>query len=212
MKKTLLRLAFVALPMFGFAQTYFSDNFDDEDISDWTLYDQDGDGYNRETVNLGTGYTAAIASYSYDNDSSTALTPNNYIVSPAVNLSTATSAILKFKVKSQDPDWAAETYSVYATTTNTVAGFLATTPLLTENAASNGVGGVFYTKTIDLSAFAGQSQVYIAFRHHNSTDMFSIHIDDVSVEAAPTTAPGCAALTSPANGATNLAYLSQTLS
>jgi len=34
MKKTLLRLAFVALPMFGFAQTYFSDNFDDEDISD----------------------------------------------------------------------------------------------------------------------------------------------------------------------------------
>ena len=61
MKKTLLRLAFVALPMFGFAQTYFSDNFDDEDISDWTLYDQDGDGYNWETVNLGTGYTAAIA-------------------------------------------------------------------------------------------------------------------------------------------------------
>lgn len=42
--------------------------------------------------------------------------------------------------------------------------------------------------------------------------MFSIHIDDVSVAAAPTTAPGCAALTSPANGATNLAYLSQTLS
>ena len=32
MKKTLLRLVFVALPMFGFAQTYFSDNFDDEDL------------------------------------------------------------------------------------------------------------------------------------------------------------------------------------
>ncbi|WP_333853698.1 GEVED domain-containing protein [Epilithonimonas sp.] len=212
MKKSLLRLAFLALSMFGFGQTYFSDNFDDENISDWTLYDQDGDGYNWETVNLGTGYTGAIASYSYDNASSSALTPNNYIVSPAINLSTATSAILKFKVKAQDPDWAAETYSVYAATTNTVAGFLATTPLLTESAATNGVGGVFYTKTIDLSAFAGQSQVYIAFRHYNSTDMFSIHIDDVSVEAAPTTAPGCAALTSPANGATNLAYLSQTLS
>ncbi len=42
--------------------------------------------------------------------------------------------------------------------------------------------------------------------------MFSIHIDDVSVAAAPTTAPGCAALTSPANGATNIAYLSQALS
>lgn len=53
-----------------------SDNFDDENISDWTAYDQDGDGYNWETVNLGTGYTGAIASYSYDNASSSALTPN----------------------------------------------------------------------------------------------------------------------------------------
>ena len=212
MRKHLLKLAFLTLPIFGFSQTYFSDNFDDEDISNWTLYDEDGDGYNWETVNLGTGYTGAIASYSYDNASSSALTPNNYIVSPAINLSTATSAILKFKVKAQDPDWADETYAVYAATTNSVSAFLANGPLLTENAGDNGVGGVFYSKTVDLSSFAGQSQVYIAFRHYNSTDMFSIHIDDVSVEAPATVAPNCATLSSPANGATNLAYLSVPLS
>lgn len=214
MKKSLLRLAFVALPMFGFGQTYFSDNFDDEDISDWTLYDQDGDGFEWETVALTepAGITPAIASYSYDNASFTALTPDNYIVSPAINLSTATSAVLKFKVKAQDPDWANETYSVYVATTNSVAAFLATTPLLTENASTNGVGGIFYSKSIDLSSFAGQSQVYVAFRHHSSTDMFALHIDDVSVSAAPTVAPGCATLVSPANGATNLNYVSQTFS
>ncbi len=212
MRKPLLHLALMALPLFGFSQTYFSDNFDDETISDWTIYDQDGDGYEWETVNLGTGYTPAIASYSYDNATGTALTPDNYIVSPAINLSTATSAILKFKVKAQDPDWADETYAVYAATTNSVSAFLANGPLLTENAGDNGVGGVFYSKTVDLSSFAGQSQVYIAFRHYNSTDMFSIHIDDVSVEAPATVAPNCATLSSPANGATNLAYLSVPLS
>ena len=72
-----------------------------------------------------------------------------------------------------------------------VAAFLATTPLLTENASTNGVGSVFYSKTIDLSSFAGQPQIYIAFRHHDSEDMFSLHIDDVSVSAAPTAVPSC---------------------
>ncbi|MGC4129733.1 MAG: GEVED domain-containing protein [Bergeyella sp.] len=212
MKKTLLNLAFLALPLLGFSQTYFSDNFDDEDISDWTLYDEDGDGYEWETVNLGTGYTAAIASYSYDNATATALNPNNYIVSPAINLSAASSAILKFKVKAQDPSYPHETYSVYAATTNSVSAFLANGPLLTQDAADNGTGGVFYDKTVDLSSFAGQAQVYIAFRHYNSYDMFSLHIDDVSVSAAPTVAPNCATLSSPADGTTNLAYASVALS
>ena len=203
MRKNLLRLTFLTLPLFGFSQTYFSDNFDDENITDWTLYDEDGDGHNWETVAL-TGLTPAIASYSFDNETESALTPNNYIVSPAINLSTATSALLKFKVKAQDAGWAAETYSVYVATSNTVAAFLATTPVLTENVATNGLGGVFYSKIIDLTAFAGQPQVYIAFRHHNSTDMFSLHIDDVTVTAAPTIAPSCTTIVSPANNATGV--------
>lgn len=212
MKKHLLNLALLALPVFGFSQTYFSDNFDDEDISNWTLYDQDGDGFDWETVNLGTGYTPAIASYSYDNASLTALSPDNYIVSPAIDLSTATSAILKYKVKTQDATYPNETYAVYAATTNSVSAFLANGPLLTEDAATNGPGSIFYSKSIDLSSFAGQSQVYIAFRHYDSNDMFALHIDDVSVTAAPTTPPNCATLSTPANNATNSSYTSLPLS
>lgn len=210
MKKILLIFA-ILLSVLGFSQVYFSDNFDDQDITDWTIYDVDADTYTWETVALGSPNTPAIASYSYDNATGTALTPDNYIVSPAINLSTATSAILKFKVKAQDPAWPNETYAVYAATTNSVSAFLANPPLLTENAASNGTGGVFYGKTVDLSAFAGQAQVYIAFRHYNSNDNFSIHIDDVSVEAAPATAPNCATLNTPANSATNVSYFSVSL-
>jgi len=184
MKKRLFFMSMLFITVFGFAQTsvIWSDNFDDESISDWTLYDHDGDGHNWETVNLGSGYSPAIASYSYDNPTYTPLSPDNYIVSPAINLSGVTGQVfLKYKVKSQDPSYPNETYSVYAATEKSLNTFLAATPLLTENAATNGTGGVFYEKTIDLSAFAGQSQVYIAFRHHDSYDNFSIHIDDVSV-------------------------------
>lgn len=209
--KKLLLISSMLLSVLGFSQVYFSDNFDDEDISNWTIYDEDGDTYMWETVALGSPNTPAIASYSYDNATFTALSPDNYIVSPAIDLSTATSAILKFKVKTQDPAWPNETYSVYVATTNSVAAFLANPALLSENAASNGTGGVFYGKTVDLSAFAGQSQVYVAFRHHDSTDNFSLHIDDVSVEAAPATAPNCATLNTPADAATNVSYTTVSL-
>lgn len=212
MRKHLLKLAFLTLPIFGFSQTYFSDNFDDKDISNWTLYDEDGDGYKWETVDLGAGYTPAIASYSYDNATKTPLSPNNYIVSPAIDLTSATSAILKFKVKTQDASYPNETYAVYAATTNSVSAFLANGPLLTEDAANNGPGSIFYNKSIDLSSFAGQGQVYIAFRHYDSNDMFALHIDDVSVSAAPTAAPNCVTLAAPLNNATNQSYTSLPLS
>lgn len=183
MKKILFSLALVAgISMVNAQNVIWSDNFDDEDISDWTLYDEDGDTYEWETVAL-TDFTPAIASYSYDNATFSVLTPDNWIVSPAINLTEATNSVLKFLVKTQDPLWADETYSVYAATSNTVAAFLASEPLLTENAADNGTGGEFYEKELDLSAFDGEAEVYIAFRHHDSSDMFALHIDDVSVTA-----------------------------
>lgn len=128
MKKRLFFMSMLFITVFGFAQTsvIWSDNFDDEDISDWTHYDQDGDGYNWETVNLGSGYSPAIASYSYDNPTYTPLSPDNYIVSPAINLSGVTGQVfLKYKVKSQDPSYPNETYSVYAATEKSLNTFLA---------------------------------------------------------------------------------------
>lgn len=207
MKKLLLLGSMVLLSFAAKGQTYFSDNFDDLNISDWTLYDQDGDGKNWETIQL-AGLSPAIVSYSYDNAATAALTPNNYIVSPAINLSAATSAFLTFKVKGQDPAFNAEKYSVYISTTNSVSAILATTPVLTELASANGPGGVYYVKTINLAAYVGQAQIYVAFRHYETSDEFSIHIDDVKIAAAAVAAPNCAVQVSPANAAQNINYLS----
>lgn len=185
MKKLLFTLSMIAgLTALNAQSVVWSDNFDDEDISDWTIEDMDGDGYVWETVVL-EGLTPAIASYSYDNPTFTPLTPDNYIISPAISISGFTELTLKYLVKTQDPSWPDETYSVYV---STEANFDGVEPLLTENAADNGVGGVFYEKSIDLSAFNGEETIYVAFRHHDSEDMFSLHIDDVSVEGEATAA------------------------
>ena len=41
--------------------------------------------------------------------------------------------------------------------------------------------------TVYLTQYTGQT-VYIAFRHHNISDMFRLNLDDVEITAAPTTA------------------------
>ena len=46
-----------------------------------------------------------------------------------------------------------------------------------------GGNGTFVTRNLDLSSLAG-SVVYVAFRHHNSTNQYNINIDEVSVELA----------------------------
>lgn len=201
MKKFLLIFSMLLLAIEVRGQTYFSDNFNDLNITDWTLYDADGDAMNWNAWDDTRGdynTTPALLSLSYD------FTPDNYIVSPAINLSSAPSAMLKYKVKVEDP--LLENYSVYAATTNSVAAFLANGPLLTESVQSNGPIDNYYLKTIDLSAFAGQPQVYIAFRHHNSDFSFLMFIDDVSVTVAPSAAPDCPILSSPANMATDILY------
>src|SRR5690606_34256647 len=40
---------------------------------------------------------------------------------------------------------------------------------------------VLTQRTLDISAFAGQSSVYIAFRHYDVSDEFTMEIDDIEV-------------------------------
>ena len=149
----------------------------------WTLVDNDGDGFNWfPTLSTTQNYSyhsgnGCITSASWDSDEG-ALTPDNWLITPAVNLTS--NATLTFWVVGQDPNYATENFSVYVATSNTVAAFLATPAVLT------GVSTDTYTqKSVNLSAYTGQT-VYIAFRHHITTDMFMLNIDDVDIFAQPT--------------------------
>ena len=169
--------------------TYLDFNFDDLDVTDWTFIDNDGDGDNWNAVQINDVNampvgTPVLRSTSWNGAPQT---PDNFAVSPAIDLSTEDGSrmiTLTWDVSAADPDFANENYTVYASTENTIAGLTSSSISLNELVTDNGPGGIdnVYTKTLDLTALAG-SVVYVAFRHHISTDVFSIEIDNVTVIA-----------------------------
>ena len=143
----------------------------------WTIRDDDGDGYNWEWMEgSGSDYnvyegTHCMASASYQNSAfggGTALTPNNWLISPAF---TAGSTVT-FWYAGQDPNYAAETFGVYVIANGTTSDELA------YFTASN----TYQQGSVDISDFAGQT-VQVAFRHYDITDMFRLNLDLVEVDA-----------------------------
>ena len=135
--------------------------------SGWTLLDADGDGYNWRldggTVKTGRYSTLSV---SYPN-------VDNYLVTPQINLPQG-YIMLEYYVFLSDWHPLGENYSVMiSTTTPTIGAF---TEIFFEN------GGLwdFQERHVDLSEYAGQS-VYIAFRHHSSSNRDAMVIDDITV-------------------------------
>ncbi len=147
----------------------------------FTFIDADNDGFNWDPAylfNEGAGHNGSngmIASASYDNNSASALTPDNWMILPAFEIpASGTDFTLRWFEKGQDPNYCDEVYSVYISTTgSTVSDF--TTAVLTSTAT-----GDWVKKTVSLASYAGQT-IYIAFRHHNVTDMFFLDIDDIRI-------------------------------
>jgi len=192
MKKFLLScaLVFTALSGINAQTTVFSENFNGTVSTGWTSADVDGDGKNWALQDYSTHTRPGIASglnmlasFSYDNDTNSPLSPNNYIISPPIDLSSHAGKVIKLKWKATavDANYSAETYSVYASNTNTVAAMLASTTKLSPISLSNVID--LTPNELDISAFAGQATVHFAFRHHNSTDFFALAIDDIEVLA-----------------------------
>ena len=143
----------------------------------WTIRDDDGDGYNWEWMDASaSGYnvyegTHCMASASFQNNpfgGGTALTPNNWLISPAF---TAGSTVT-FWYAGQDPNYAAETFGVYVIANGTTSDELA------YFTASN----TYQQGSVDISDFAGQT-VQVAFRHYGITDMFRLNLDLVEADA-----------------------------
>ena len=140
----------------------------------WTAIDSDGDGYNwyslcgsdlAEMAYEGEGHVCS-ASYL-----SSALFPDNWLISPLLDLQGTFSVMMK----AQDPSWAAEHFAIYLSTTGTnLSDF--TIELVPETEAT----GEYMEYTADLSAYAGQ-QGYIAIRHFNVTDMFRLNVDNFAI-------------------------------
>ena len=152
----------------------FFESFEDGVIpSTWTTIDHDGDGHNwligaKPAYNVSHGNYAAV-SESYNKDEGTPLNPDNWLITPPIDL----QGVMRVGVVNQDPD-NPEHFAIYLSTTgNTVDDFLNNGVVLVGETEASGD----YTKyTASLSAYEGQ-QGYIAIRHFNSYDSFMLNVD-----------------------------------
>ena len=147
----------------------------------WKFVDADGDGYNWNTDYLRNNTTPAghnnsnglVGSASW---AQTPLTPDNWMIMPAIDVPAGSNLYLNWFAKGQDADYAAEHYSVYISTTgNNVNNF--TNVVFSETTTGEWAGHY-----VELTSYANQT-IYVAFRHHDVSDMFYLDIDDISISA-----------------------------
>ena len=148
------------------------DNADTSLPGGWTSIDNDGDGlgwYHLTGENFNNhGGIGHVTSASYQG---AALTPDNWLVSPQVNL----CGEVNFWAAGQDADWSGEVFAVYVSTGDPtdVSSFVK----ISEDETTTGEMTQY---TYDLSAYDGQ-RGYVAIRHYNISDMFRLNIDDITI-------------------------------
>ena len=180
----------------------FNENFDAGMPAGWTTVDADGDGYtwvssmtpgnyHNAGVDLtGTGHNASahyVISGSWANGTGQVLYPDNYLVSPQVNL--VAGSTFSFYACAQDASYPADHFGVFISDNGTSDWTMVNEWTMTAkgggNVTSYGRGGAtraqgnWYNYTVDLSAFAGQK--YIAIRHFNCSDQFILNVDDIAL-------------------------------
>ncbi|WP_179317333.1 T9SS type A sorting domain-containing protein [Winogradskyella undariae] len=173
----MLSLSFTQLTT---AQIYFSEDFSSGTMDNWTLTDSDGDSDNWSIANLEAVQGNHATSASWSSTTGLALTPDNWMVSTAIDLTSATGNVfLQWKAYGQDQSWANENYTVYVATASDITTLGASTTSFNE--VIGATNGVYANRNLDITSFVGQT-IYVAFRHHAVTDQFRLNIDDIYVK------------------------------
>ena len=146
-------------------------NFDDG-LGSWTTVDADGDGNNWYS-NTNSGQThnesaGAVTSASY---SGGALTPDNWLISPQVEL----GGTFSMWACPQDAAWPQEHFGIFVSTTDANPSSFT---MLNEWTCQ---AGVWKQYSVDLRLYAGQTG-YIAVRHFDCTDLFRLNVDDFELD------------------------------
>ncbi len=146
----------------------------------WTYIDADGDGLGWSITSMDGSGNKGLKSKSF---AGTALTPDNWIISNAINLPSSGSITLSWKVRATYWQYDAENYYVYVADGNTISDFSSSSVMFTENLEGSDASGVFANRSLNISSYSGQS-VYIAFRHYNVSDQLEIDIDDFQITSS----------------------------
>lgn len=143
----------------------------DESLSCWKTVDADGDGYNWMNYQ---DYVVS-ESYSYFDGTNQGLTPDNWLISQRIQIPSSGTYTLSWTAAGLSDDYYNEHYSVYVSTTgDNPSDFM--TQLFSETLNTpNAVN-----RNVSLNNYRGQT-VRIAFRHHNTNDVFVLGIANVKI-------------------------------
>lgn len=216
MKKHLLQALLLTVPIFGFSQI-FQENFDGSGpgFEAWTLIDADQQTHASGVADFDAGAWirkdrggaspnyggpdgdfAAMSSSWYD----PAGTSNDWLISPQFTVS-GNNPHLVWDAKAQDGIFR-DGYKVMLSTNggNTIADFDMELFSIPEERS------IWKKRYVNLTPYLGKN-VRIAFVN-NSTDKFVLLVDNILVgDYTPPEAPACPAAHTPANGATDVAYV-----
>jgi subtilisin family serine protease len=163
-------------------QTVWADNFDDNDISDWTSGGtKDSWGLSSSVWNSSSYSLADSPSGFYDNNT------NSWVRSPAINLSGHTGCKLEYSIRFDLE--AGYDYLYIEASTNSTSGFSLLDPDYSFWTGST--LGIFKSFYDDLTAYDGQA-VYVRFRLKSDSIIpdDGVYLDDVRVTCASVTYAG----------------------
>jgi len=194
MKKNLLLVLFIMITTISSAQfTIWEDDFDDADVSDWTLLDRDGNGSNwlaRKNIqfdsNTGTivgGKISVLGTYNLDFNTVDYLPTfeDNFAISPAIDASFYSgklSLILNAQPSIVEGNL---DILVYGSTSPDPATFTLLSTVNLKRATED--QEEFADYTVDISQYTGKTTVYIALGTKLNYHFSGYEIDKISVVA-----------------------------
>ncbi len=145
------------------------------DVSDWTFVDSDGDGHSWEATYI-SGYPTFDGEkylFSASDYTGWSRTPDNWAITPAIDLSNLESATLSVQAKNRSSSFP-DTIRFYAGTSADVDAMQPITDDLVP-------GTDWENVQADLSAFVGEEAVYVAVRHYNTDWAYYVFVDAFEV-------------------------------
>jgi|GEM_PF-1661273 M6 family metalloprotease domain len=150
---------------------FFTEDFENR-LSGWQLTSNDDDEYNWEITGISNRVHSGLSSImSASSAREDVLFPDNWLISLAIVL--GDNSKLSFW-RGADEGYLGEHYGVYISTTD--RDMESFEILMEETIDTAG----WNKQVINLREYAGE-EVYIAFRHFNSTDILAVYIDDISL-------------------------------
>lgn len=185
MKKQILLVFLMFNSVLGFNQTIiFQELFTDTSgISpNWLNIDHDGDGFKWKWRENNAGENYAY-SESWDSEAEEPLTPDNYLITPLIDLTGLTGTVnLRYVVGAADDEYFEDHYRLAVSTDTSIASF--TTTLFEETTGEDAWFG-WPVRNINLTSQIGK-KIYLAWEHYDCSDQYRFLLDSILITNSPT--------------------------